>query len=326
MLAQTYQNLSIVLINDGSTDMSLEIAKTYCALDSRFVLIDKENGGVSSTRNAGLDFLTKDFESFCQAPGIRSVFSSSLSSTYPPPPIGPKQITYVFFLDSDDFIQPDCIGSYVQMAQENNLEIVGSGIERYSSDYELMGKDFSLFENIAKNEILEGEAILRKISQNYFHAVWNLLIDFDFFKRYGFRFIPQIIYEDHCFGTFLFLQAKRVMIANQYFYAQVSSLNSITRPKQITQERKILDLRSWIRTIEEMQKFPTHRDLLNTHISYFYLPMAYEACFKLKDRKKYQDRLRKFKYRTWKLLLLRDYPYLFFGLRFLKRILISKIR
>lgn len=89
LLAQTYQNLSIVLVNDGSTDMSLEIAKTYCALDSRFVLIDKENGGVSSTRNAGLDFLTKDFESFCQTPGIRSVFSSSLSSTYPPPPYRP---------------------------------------------------------------------------------------------------------------------------------------------------------------------------------------------------------------------------------------------
>nr|WP_269843805.1 glycosyltransferase [Helicobacter anatolicus] len=54
---QTYHNLDIILINDGSTDKSLEIAKKYCEKDSRILLIDKPNGGLSSARNMGLEFI-----------------------------------------------------------------------------------------------------------------------------------------------------------------------------------------------------------------------------------------------------------------------------
>ena len=56
VINQTYKNLSIVLVNDGSTDNneSLNIAKEYVAKDSRFILIDKENGGQSTARNVGI--------------------------------------------------------------------------------------------------------------------------------------------------------------------------------------------------------------------------------------------------------------------------------
>lgn len=59
---QTYSNLLFVLVNDGSRDKSVEIAKTYCSMDSRFVLIDKKiNGGQSYARNTGIDFLNGEF-------------------------------------------------------------------------------------------------------------------------------------------------------------------------------------------------------------------------------------------------------------------------
>lgn len=54
---QTYKNLEVILINDGSTDTeSLEIAKEYTQQDTRFILFDKENGGLSSARNVGIDY------------------------------------------------------------------------------------------------------------------------------------------------------------------------------------------------------------------------------------------------------------------------------
>lgn len=54
---QTYQNLQIVLVDDGSTDESFAIAKEYFERDERIVLIKKENKGLSHTRNVGLDYL-----------------------------------------------------------------------------------------------------------------------------------------------------------------------------------------------------------------------------------------------------------------------------
>lgn len=74
VLAQTYSNLEIILVDDGSPDDSGLICDRYAEKDSRVIVIHKKNGGVSSARNAGLDVATGEF---------------------------------VAFVDSDDFIAPD---------------------------------------------------------------------------------------------------------------------------------------------------------------------------------------------------------------------------
>lgn len=62
LVNQTYSNLVFVLVNDGSSDEGVEIAKSYCLNDSRFILIDKKiNEGQSEARNVGLNFLKGDF-------------------------------------------------------------------------------------------------------------------------------------------------------------------------------------------------------------------------------------------------------------------------
>ena len=64
VINQTYKNLSIVLVNDGSTDNneSLNIAKEYVSKDSRFILMDKENGGLSSARNVGIEWFKNKYQ------------------------------------------------------------------------------------------------------------------------------------------------------------------------------------------------------------------------------------------------------------------------
>ena len=74
ILNQTYRNLEIILVNDGSTDSSLQICNEYVQKDARIVVINKPNGGLSSARNAGLDAATGD---------------------------------YIGFVDSDDYIAPE---------------------------------------------------------------------------------------------------------------------------------------------------------------------------------------------------------------------------
>lgn len=64
IISQTYQNLEIIIINDGSTDNSQEIIEEFARKDQRIRTIIKENGGLSSARNAGLDLATGEFISF----------------------------------------------------------------------------------------------------------------------------------------------------------------------------------------------------------------------------------------------------------------------
>ena len=64
ILSQTYKNIEIILVNDGSTDGSLDICKRYADLDKRIRIIDKRNGGLSDARNAGLDAAHGEFVGF----------------------------------------------------------------------------------------------------------------------------------------------------------------------------------------------------------------------------------------------------------------------
>lgn len=67
LVGQTWKNIEIILVNDGSKDRSLEICRRYASEDKRIQVIDKPNGGVSSARNAGLDAATGAFIMFCDS-------------------------------------------------------------------------------------------------------------------------------------------------------------------------------------------------------------------------------------------------------------------
>ena len=64
VIQNTYRNLEIICVDDGSTDGSPEILRDYAQRDARITVITKENGGVSSARNAGLDRATGEFVAF----------------------------------------------------------------------------------------------------------------------------------------------------------------------------------------------------------------------------------------------------------------------
>lgn len=87
---QTYKNLEIILVDDGSTDKSGNICDEYAAKDKRIIVIHKENGGVSSARNKGLDICIGD---------------------------------YISFIDSDDWIEEDFFEYVVNNAKDNDLLI-----------------------------------------------------------------------------------------------------------------------------------------------------------------------------------------------------------
>ena len=67
IVSQTYQNIEVILVNDGSTDGSLQICKNYAAVDKRIIILDIPNGGVSNARNCGLKKATGEYIQFVDA-------------------------------------------------------------------------------------------------------------------------------------------------------------------------------------------------------------------------------------------------------------------
>ena len=91
VINQTYKDLEIICINDGSTDDSLEILKEYSIKDNRIIIIDKKNAGVSAARNDGIEKSSGE---------------------------------YVFCMDSDDYIDNDFIEVFYNNAKKNNSDLV----------------------------------------------------------------------------------------------------------------------------------------------------------------------------------------------------------
>lgn len=91
LLSQDFPDAEIILINDGSTDASDELCRGYQAADARIVYLKKENGGVSSARNAGLDLASG---------------------------------TYITFVDSDDYVEPDYFQTILELIEQSNPEWV----------------------------------------------------------------------------------------------------------------------------------------------------------------------------------------------------------
>ena len=100
ILNQDYKNIEIILVDDGSPDNSARIIDELAKKDNRIVCVHKENGGVSSARNAGLKIATGE---------------------------------YVTFIDGDDWVEPNYVSYLLNLVEKNKCEI-GMNKNNYSDD------------------------------------------------------------------------------------------------------------------------------------------------------------------------------------------------
>ena len=207
IVKQEYNNLEIVLINDGSTDDSLRICNERKKLDPRIIVIDKENGGVSSARNVGLENATGDF---------------------------------ILFLDGDDYLDIDCIHKCMNLINKYSLDIL-----KFSYVKELSKKVTKKYSyTVPLNQKIEKKDFFLKLypyifTTDDFCNVTIAIIKKSVIAQTKFR-LNRLIGEDYLFFIECLNNANNIYFINDCFYHYI--VNSESATHKFSKEKNIKKL------------------------------------------------------------------------------------
>lgn len=205
VMNQTLKDIEIICINDGSTDNSPDILKGYAERDDRISVYSHENKGLGATRNIGIDLSRGE---------------------------------YLYFIDSDDFIDPNTLEETYCLAKEKNLDcVIFQGIsydDEKRTFYEESGYNMdNLISDIVFN-YKDIEDILFNLSVNVGHKLFKR----EFLLRINSKFSEDLIFEDNPFNFKVMLNAERMFFIKKHYFKRRRRSNSITT----TKNRKFFDI------------------------------------------------------------------------------------
>lgn len=158
LLKQTLSEIEIICINDGSTDNSLEILKSYAEKDERIKVVNKKNEGQSIARNIGINMACGE---------------------------------YLGFVDSDDWVDLDYFEKLYNAAQKYNCDIACAGFKKITKNKIKIGKSYAE-EKIYS--LTDAKVKADKIpAHNY---IWNKIYKRTSWQKEGFKFEPERFFED----------------------------------------------------------------------------------------------------------------------------------
>ncbi|MGE4512899.1 MAG: glycosyltransferase family 2 protein [Chryseobacterium sp.] len=228
---QTYKNIQCILINDGSTDNTLNIIKTFS--DERFQIYDQENKGLSDTRNLGIEKSKGDF---------------------------------IFFCDSDDLLPPKAIETLIS-AYTGKEDIIIGRTATYAWDKK---ENISFLPHPGKQQIISNnhsEVLLKNITEGLSPIAQNKLYKRSFITENNLKFLSGIYHEDELWFFETMFRAKNVVFIPEttYLYT-IDNAQSITKKKS---DKNLLGYLSVIKTIYHSyyRKYPD-RNINAYYIAY----------------------------------------------------------
>lgn len=223
IINQTYKNLEIILIDDGSIDSSLSIARSY-ETDSRIKVYHKPNGGQSSARNLGLECSTGD---------------------------------YIAFVDSDDWIALDLYQHVIDILKINNCDVVDyQGEMRYNHEDEPIQSSVNDDVDVIREANIIEDYLYRGQTEQSPFTVWRKVYKSELLANV--RFIEDMINEDIVFNFEALQKAKELVHTSKVGYYYYQSPNSTTRDGL---KRKDFDLLKATEIIKE--KSTNENDRIN---------------------------------------------------------------
>lgn len=185
LMAQTFQDFEVIAVNDGSTDDSLAILEAYREKLPQLCIISQPNQGLSAARNTGLK----------QATG-----------------------TYLYFLDSDDYIHNETLATCFTLAEKEQLDVVKFDAEPFTSRGVTAVNPYDSRAVLVENRVYSQQEWLATQRRHYNSPVWLYFVRADVLFMNGLQFVEGILHEDELFTPQLFTRAQRFMYVAQPFF------------------------------------------------------------------------------------------------------------
>lgn len=257
IINQTYQKLEIILVDDGSPDNCGMICDEYAKRDNRIIVIHKENGGLSSARNAALDIAKGE---------------------------------YVMFVDSDDWVKPEFCAVALRMALQENVQIVSFGYMNIfiNKGHVIVRRQKCSTSNPRIISASEGVRHLITYDDRINNYVWNKIYKRSLWEDV--RFPEGRLFEDQAVTCLLIIRSKTIYVSDAILYNYIKRSDSITgvgkHPEAIVD---IFEL--WSERLENIRKYCPENELLQImQIAYF----AVESIMEISHKDKYGYALNEF--------------------------------
>ena len=219
LVNQKLKDIEFIFIDDGSSDKSTNIIRKFAKNDDRIILINKENGGVSSARNLGLEYASGE---------------------------------YIGFVDSDDWIDLEMYSDFYKKAKENYCDIIMCSIVRedanHVQDYEVI--------DIKKDVVLENIIDKPKYFMSICGSACKAIYKRDLLIKNNIKFPVGIkLSEDKIFNFYAVSKSKRIMYIDKYYYHYYENNNSAVRSYRKNMLNDVLEAKHiqdiWISNLGE---------------------------------------------------------------------------
>ena len=222
VLGQSFRDIEVICVNDGSTDSSPEILRRYADLDERILVITQENRGIAAARNAGLDAASGK---------------------------------YISFVDSDDEVVSDIYEKLFSSNQEDFDAICFSAQELLESDAEKKFFDSEYFEVKFSGKVILQDESLFKLSA----TVWDKIFLRKNIESIGLRFPEGVLYEDNAFVWNYFIIFRNTYFEKQKLYSYYRRYGSFMDGSRKRKEGLAFH---YIKIIDTIYEFWTARNIL----------------------------------------------------------------
>lgn len=212
---QTQKEIEVIAINDGSTDNSLAILEAIKEEHPELIIFSQENQGQGAARNKGMELATGEF---------------------------------IYFIDSDDCMVSDAMETCYHCAKMNDVDIV-------MFDADIFGETEGISNNYDRTEVIKEQFVIMK-GKEYAKKYWLrsfcpspclIYTSANFLKKYNFRFIPRIYYEDNEFLCKIIPSAKVIYLPRMLYKRRYRKGSTMLSPFDLSHAKDYLKMIQLVR-------------------------------------------------------------------------------